>query len=257
MFRAHRFYVHIEVSERRTIQQKAYHAALQNSQSDQHRRELFQSVGGSKRTRAMDTPSGGFVPLPYKTAAERKKQQLMKGRSGSSRKRFVHVSNLVAESVAQSALKQYTSSGELLKIFVLKNIQLTQLNRNKLHLFLDGTKSETILSCLEVTNSFSKSYKYVSFQFVHIGTYKATDSRPRANMERCLLATDYQLSVEILKLAAGIVPKTSKDMPYYRVLIAQQQAFDLLIWLLTQWRVTRNRQDFSKQFSHLKQFLHF
>lgn len=84
---------------------------MQNSHSDQHRREVFQSVGGSKRTRAMDTSSGGFVPLPYKMSGERKKQQLMKGRNGSSRKRFVHVSNLVAESVAQSALKQYTSSG--------------------------------------------------------------------------------------------------------------------------------------------------
>lgn len=109
MFRPQRFYVHVEVNERRTVQQKAYQAALQNSQTDHQRRELFQSIGGGKRSR-MTTSAGGHIPLPYKTSSDRKKQQ-MKGRSGSSRKRCVHVSSLIAENVTMTALKPYTSGG--------------------------------------------------------------------------------------------------------------------------------------------------
>lgn len=103
MFRSQRFYIHVEVNERRTVQQKAYQAALQNAQADQQKREMYQSIGGSKRSR-MTTSAGGHVPLPYKTASDRKKQQ-MKNRTGSSKKRIV--SNLVAETV-MSALKPYT-----------------------------------------------------------------------------------------------------------------------------------------------------
>jgi hypothetical protein len=110
MFRSQRFYVHIDVNERRTIQQKTYQTTLHNVQSDHQRRELFQSVGGNKRSR-ITTSSGGHIPLPYKSASDRKKQQ-MKSRNGSNRKRFVHVSNLVAETVAISALKPYTSGGK-------------------------------------------------------------------------------------------------------------------------------------------------
>lgn len=213
MFRTQRFYVHVELNERRTAQQKAYYAALQTSQADQQRRELFQSIGGSKRTRAMET--GGFVPLPYKTASERKKQQFTKNRANSSRKRFVHVPNLVAESVAQSALKQYTGIDWIFDFDL--NFSLSE-NRN-----------ETIFSC---------------FEYLTISAYKTVNSQPRSNLQRCLLSMDSHLHSDILKMAVGVSTNSSgvsSDPHYYRVLIAQQQAMDLLIWLLAQWRVKKNR----------------
>jgi hypothetical protein len=56
-------------------------------------------------------------------------------------------------------------------------------------------------------------------------------------MQRCLFAMDNHAHIKVLKLAAGLV---SEDLPYYRVLIGQQQALDVLSWLLTQWRVSKD-----------------
>jgi hypothetical protein len=66
-------------------------------------------------------------------------------------------------------------------------------------------------------------------------------------MQRCLFALDTKAHVEILRVAAGIIPdaeathQTNNPPPYYRMLIAQQQALDLLNWLMNQWRVNRDK----------------
>lgn len=83
-------------------------------------------------------------------------------------------------------------------------------------------------------------------------------------MQRCLFALDSHAHVKILKLVAGVFSE-SKDFPYHQFLIAQQQSLDILIWLLTQWRISKDRlvlfkifiiQFFSKRITALSNVVH-
>lgn len=107
--RTHRFYLVLEINERRTSAQKE----LQDVYFKNHKsaQEGLQAAG-SKRARSMDVPSGGHIPLPQHRASgggvgnERKKSHVSKRRS-SGRQRVAH--SLVADGVVMSALRPFTS----------------------------------------------------------------------------------------------------------------------------------------------------
>lgn len=95
---------------------------------------------------------------------------------------------------------------------------------------LENHKNETILTC---------------FEYLTVNAFKCFESKQtQTKMQQCLFAMDTQAHVKVLELAAGIVPN-STNLPYYRVVIAQQQALDVLIWLLTQWRVSKDKYSYN------------
>ena len=187
------------------------------------RRPKTLQTAGSKRTRSMDVPAGGHVPLPYRNT-----RVVARGRGSVSALRRRGI-NMVADAVAMSALKPYAPGANA------KNCARIAYHLIFFTLDMSKDSSKSIVSCIEL---------------VSVTAYRTTDRQnARSNLQRCLLFADASAHREIWSIAVGIIPQavttndenTAPKLVYHRMLTAQLHALDILGWLLAHWRLTRDR----------------